>query len=284
MTAALTAPCALSPTVKTPWFLSSTAGAVADVVDHLLADGLAADQRKAGAGNRSAELVGLGGEIDRDRPAHGGEGRGVGRMGVHDAVDIGSVAIDVEMAGRVRRRLVASPSTTSPSRSSTTWSSGRRSSYMMPLGLMTTRPLSGSRALTLPDVQVTSSSSGSTRCSFQSSCLIASSMLVWVPFLGLWGDRVVGNWAIGQWSGLLMPSLDPTALQPQRPMLCARNRLALNRAQPFHHIVVAATEVVVEQSCTRRRVGRRRRRSPGWACRRSSFRPPIFADAAKMSA
>ena len=68
------------------------------------------------------------------------------------------------------------PSTTSPSTVSTTWSSGCRSSYITPLGLITTSPLSGSRALTLPAVHVTRPSAGSIRCSFHSSSFNVSSI------------------------------------------------------------------------------------------------------------
>ena len=71
------------------------------MLDHLLADLLAANQREAGAGDRAAKLIGHGGEVDRDGLADGGEGGGVGRVGMHNAVDIRPVAVDIQVAGRV---------------------------------------------------------------------------------------------------------------------------------------------------------------------------------------
>src|SRR5215213_2048806 len=52
---------------------------------------------------------------------------------------------------------------------------------MIPLGLIATRPVSGSRALILPPVHVTRPFLGSSRCSFQ-SCSLSSSSIVLPSF------------------------------------------------------------------------------------------------------
>ena len=64
---------------------------------------------------------------------------------------------------------VAAASTTRPSKSTTTMSAGRRSSYGTPLGLMANTPRSRSAALTLPHVRVTSPSAGRRRLAAQTS-------------------------------------------------------------------------------------------------------------------
>ena len=128
MTAALTAALAVGPIVNTPWFLSRIAGEVADALHHQPPDPLVADEREARARDLAAELVGLRGEVDRDRPAHGRERRRVARVGVHDAVHVRPVAVDVEVARRVRAGRVARPRRPLPSGSTTTIVSAVRSS------------------------------------------------------------------------------------------------------------------------------------------------------------
>src|SRR5512140_936009 len=66
------------------------------------------------------------------------------------------------------------PSTIFPSRSSTIKCSGFKSGYFTPDGLITTRPVSGSRPLTLPPVHLTRSFLGSSRCNFQTCSRRAS--------------------------------------------------------------------------------------------------------------
>ncbi len=53
-----------------------------------------------------------------------GPGRGVGRVGVHDAADLRHVPVDVGVRGGVARRCVRRPRRSVPSRSQTTMSSG----------------------------------------------------------------------------------------------------------------------------------------------------------------
>ena len=97
ITAALTASRAVLPIVKTPWFLSSTAlrAVVAKRLDHGRADVLATDQGERGDRDLAAELVGHHREHTRDRLAATGPRRGVRRVGVHDAADVGQVPVDV---------------------------------------------------------------------------------------------------------------------------------------------------------------------------------------------
>src|SRR3954463_2697117 len=58
---------------------------------------------------------------------------------------------------------------------------------MIPLGLIATSPVSGSRALMLPPVHVTRPFLGSSRCNFQSCSLSCSSILFSFSLGGVWG-------------------------------------------------------------------------------------------------
>src|SRR5207237_733563 len=75
---------------------------------HLSTDFLTADQGKPCTGNRAAKFISDCSQVDRNRLAEGGKGGGVGGVGVDHAVDIGTLPVDVEVAGCIGRRLEAS--------------------------------------------------------------------------------------------------------------------------------------------------------------------------------
>src|SRR6266536_6588072 len=72
---------------------------------------------------------------------------------------------------------------------------------MMPLGLIATSPVSGSRALMLPPVHVTRPFLGNSRCNFQ-SCSLSCSSIIYFPF------HWVLVW-VGVWGGLRPPHTPP---------------------------------------------------------------------------
>ena len=72
--------------------------------DDALADVVVADEGERADRDRAAELVGHGGQHARDRLAPGRPGRRVGRVGVHDAADLGHLPVDVGVRGGVAGR------------------------------------------------------------------------------------------------------------------------------------------------------------------------------------
>ena len=78
---------------------------LADVLDHLLANLLAADQGKARARDGAAELVCHGRQINRDWFAYSRKGCCVARVRVDNPVDIGAMAVDVQVAACIGRWL-----------------------------------------------------------------------------------------------------------------------------------------------------------------------------------
>ena len=99
----------------------------ADEFDHDFADLFTANQGKAAAGDRPAELVGHGGQYHRDGPIYGRKRGGVRRVRMHDPAYIRPVTIDEQMAGGVGRRLELALNH-APSRSTITMCSGRNAS------------------------------------------------------------------------------------------------------------------------------------------------------------
>ena len=73
-------------------------------LDDAAADGVVADQGERPDRDLAAELVGHHREHARDRLAARRPGRRVGRVGVHDAADLGHVPVDVGVRGGVGRR------------------------------------------------------------------------------------------------------------------------------------------------------------------------------------
>src|SRR6266567_3590219 len=88
-----------------PVILQEYCGRLANVLNHLPADFLTTNQGKTRAGNRAPKFVRDSREEDGNRVAEGGKGGGVGGVGVDHAVDIGTMPVDVEVAGCIGRGL-----------------------------------------------------------------------------------------------------------------------------------------------------------------------------------
>jgi hypothetical protein len=77
-------------------------------LDDAAADRVIADDRERTDRNRAAELVAHHREHARDLLAARRPGGRIGRVRVHDAVDIGHVPVDIGVRGRVGRRIAGS--------------------------------------------------------------------------------------------------------------------------------------------------------------------------------